>query len=317
MARTVTLAYSNHRPETLPHAEPLMEQHHAVILEEPPTLGFRRMLHGEQEIDAYLEQADFEYPEFARRSCSLHRALDRQGISIYQTDPYLALLGEIHDRFDAGGSPRHVAEDPLHGPVYAVEREWTAALIAFYGSALSAPFEEVVRAVTAFARADAARGRLRDQLRVRALLEIIPEHETIYIEAGTLHLALLQELLHSRPSGTRVRVRYLMQPVVRELGGRCRGLGPGDLLTLMLTAQPDLQDTTIDLLAARSLIYNRIVHDEEMTPGDDPHPHTRDEVEVNRLVESLGYQDCRELYRQVKATPRPEARALVQGYVAG
>jgi hypothetical protein len=317
MAHTITLAYSNHRPETLPHAEPLMEHHDAVILEEPPTPGFRSMLDGEQKIDAYLEQVDFEYPEFARRSCSLYRRLNGQGISIYQTDPYLALLGEIHDQFDAGGSPRHVADDPHLGPIYAVEREWTAALIAFYGSALSAPFEDVVRSVTAFARSDASRGRLRDELRAQAILAIIPEHEAIYIEAGTLHLALLQELVRNRPSGARLRVRHLMQPVVRELGGRCRGLGPGDLLTLMLTARPGLQETTIDLLAARSLIYNRILHHEEMTPGEDPYPHSRDEVAAGRLVDQLGYEDCRELYRQVKATPRPEARRLVRGYVAG
>jgi hypothetical protein len=317
MATTVTLAYSNHRPETLAYAEQLMEQHDAVILEEPPTTGFRSMLDGEQEIDAYLELVDFEYPEFARRSCSMHRRLRGQGISIYQTDPYLEILGEIHDLFDEGGSPRDAADDPHLGPVYAVEREWTAALIAFYGGALSAPFQEVVRTVTDFAKADAARGRLRDALRAGAILEILPRYESVYIEAGSLHLALLQEFLLSRSSGTRVRVRHLMQPVIHELGGKVRGLGPGDCLTLMLMARPERQGTRVDLLAARSLIHNRILHHEEMTPGDDPHPHTRDEVEANRLVESLEYQDCRELYRLVKAMPRLEARSLVRGYVAG
>lgn len=315
MAHTVTLAYSNHRPETLPHAEPLMELHDAMILEEPPTPGFRGMLDGEKEIDAYLELVDFEYPEFASRSCSMYRRLSGQGISIYQTDPYLEILGEIHDLFDEGGSPRDAADDPHLGPVYAVEREWTAALIAFYGGALSAPFQEVVRTVTDFAKADAARGRLRDALRAGAILEILPRHESVYIEAGTLHLALLQELVRNRPSGVRVQVRYLMQPVVRELGCRRRGLGPGDLLTLMLTARPDLQGATIDLLAARSLVYNRIVHHEEMTPDDDPHPHTRDEVEASRLMDQLEYEDCRELYRQVKTMPRPDARSLVRSYV--
>lgn len=316
MARTVTLAYSNHRPETLPHAEPLMERHDAVILEEPPTPGFRSMLGGELEIDRYLEETDFEYPEFARRSCELLRRLDREGISVYQSDPYLERLAEIHQLFDEGGSPGDAVDDPQLGPVYAAERDWTAALVAFYGHALAAPFEEVVRSVTAFARADAARGRLRDALRMAAIREILPGHESVYIEAGTLHLALLQELLHCRPSGARVRVRYLMQPVVRELGGRWRGLGPGDRLTLMLTVHPGLQNTTIDVLAARSLIYNRIVRHEEVTPGDDPYPHTRDEVEASWLVDQLEYEDCRELYRQVKAMPRPEARSLVRGYAA-
>ena len=317
MARTVTLAYSNHRPETLPYAEALMGQHDAVILEEPPTPGFHAMLGGELEVDRYLDQADFEYPEFARRSCALFRRLADQGISIYQSDPYLERLAEIHQLFDDGGSPGDAGDDPQLGPVYAAERDWTAALVTFYGNALAAPFEEVVRAVTAFARADAARGRLRDNLRANAILTILPQHDLVYIEAGTLHLALLQELLRRRPNGVRLRVRHLMQPAVRSLGGRCRGLAPGDRLTLMLTATSDLQGRMVDLLAARSLIYNRIVHHDEMTPGEDPFPHTRDEVEAAGIVDQLAYEDCRELYRQVKTLPRQEARSLVRGYVAG
>ena len=74
----------------------------------------------------------------------------------------------------------------------------------------------------------------------------------------------------------------VMQPVVHSLGGRRRGLGPGDVLTLGLTANADLQCPMIDLLAARNLVYNRIVHHEEMLPGNDPYPHTRDEVEASR-----------------------------------
>jgi hypothetical protein len=54
-----------------------------------------------------------------------------------------------------------------------------------------------------------------------------------------------------------------------------------------------------------------------MTPGDDPHPHTRDEIEASRLVGLLEYQDCRSLYRQVTAMPRAEERTLVERYVTG
>lgn len=316
MPAIVTLAFSNHRPETLPHAESLMRLHDAVVLEEPPTDKFDAMLDGAQEIDAYLDQADFEYPEFARRSCSLCRRIHGQGIAIYQIEPYMELLHRIHDLFGAGRSPDEVADDPHLGPVYAAEHEWTATLIEFYRGALAAPFEEVVRSVIAFARTDAARGRLRDAFRALRILEVLPGHERVYVEAGTLHLALLQEFTRIRSGGIRTRVRHLMQPVVRSLGGRFRGLGPGDRLTLRLTARPDLRGSSLDLLAARSLVYNRIVRHEEMTPDGDPHPHTRDEVEASRLVDRLEYEDCRELYRQVKAMPRPEARALVRGYVA-
>ena len=66
----------------------------------------------------------------------------------------------------------------------------------------------------------------------------------------------------------------------------------------------------------RLLSYNRIVHRAHMTPGDDSHPHTRDEVEAGRLVERLELDDCRDLYRQVKTMPRQEASSLVQRYVA-
>jgi hypothetical protein len=317
MTHTVTFAYSNHRPETLPYAESAMRRNDAVILEEPPTTSFRAMLDRTLAISEYLEQIDFEYPTFARRSCALFRRLSDRGISIHQCDPYLERLDEIHRLFDEGGSPRDAVADPHLGPVYAAEREWTAALVAFYGNALAAPFQDVVLSVTAFARSDAARGRLRDALRARAILEIIPEPDSVYIEAGTLHLALLLEFLKLRPADVRVRVRHLMQPVVRELGGRCRGLGPGDRLTLMLIARPDFHGPAADLLAARSLIYNRIVRHDEMVPGDDPHPHTRDEIEAGRMVEQLGYEECRNLYRQVKAMPRRQARSLVQSCVEG
>jgi hypothetical protein len=50
-----------------------------------------------------------------------------------------------------------------------LERAWTARLIAFYRQAHSNDFSQTVAAVKDFARLDALKGRLRDEMRAKAL----------------------------------------------------------------------------------------------------------------------------------------------------
>jgi len=51
---------------------------------------------------------------------------------------------------------------------------------------------------------------------------------------------------------------------------------------------------------------------EELLPDADcPHPHTLDDVCTARLVESLTYEDCRDLYPKVRSLPPSEARSVV------
>ncbi|MBW1981878.1 MAG: hypothetical protein JRJ12_11720 [Deltaproteobacteria bacterium] len=68
------------------------------------------------------------------------------------------------------------------------------------------------------------------------------------------------------------------------------------------------------LLAARSLIYIKLLGKEELLPGDSIAPHAEEEVAVNRLVDSLKYEDCERLFPKIRLASREEALALLQPY---
>jgi hypothetical protein len=53
MAMTLTIGFSSHRPETLPLAERVMAEHDHIVIEEPPTPEFSRMLAGTLPVDDY------------------------------------------------------------------------------------------------------------------------------------------------------------------------------------------------------------------------------------------------------------------------
>ncbi len=310
----VTLAFSTHRPEVLPFAASQMQIHDVIILEEPPIPGFKAMLDGSLPIDEYLLQVDFEFPVFARQVCLLLRGLHQAGKVILQVDPYMEILGMVHDFFADGFSPDQIATDTPEKEVYDTEREWTGSLLTFYEQSVRAAFADVVAAVKAFARTDAARGRLRDRLRAEMLEEIMPAYQSIYVEAGYIHFKLFRELRGRIPDCCRLQPLYLMEPVVRRLQGRRQALGPGDLLTLLYTFYPDYQGGRATLLAARSLIYIKILAKEEITQDDDPYPHTRNEIESARLVAHLSFNDCWKLYEKIRWKTTTEARAMVRAY---
>jgi hypothetical protein len=313
--KLITIGFSTHRPETLPFAARHMQQHEAIILEEAATPDFVQMLQGRVSIDDYLRETDFEFAEFSRLSCDLFRRLYQDGKRLFQVDPFMAYLNDIHDLFGNGGKPHDIDPGSDQGRVYAAERRWTASLLAYYEGCLTEPFDEVVELVKHFAREDAARGRFRDRLRAAAITDIIPAFSAVYIEAGTLHLPLLNQLIAMLPAGYRVRPVFLMAPVVRRLCERRQTLGPGDKLTLHYSYRPDYAASRAELLAARSLIHSKIQAKEEMQGTADEFPHTHDEVATTAMVERLSYADCEALYAQVKHATTAEALAIVQHYL--
>jgi hypothetical protein len=188
-------------------------------------------------------------------------------------------------------------------------------MLAYYEGCLTEPFDAVVELVKHFARADAARGQLRDRMRAEAITDIVPGFSTVYVEAGTLHLPLLNQLNVLLPADYRVHPVFVMAPVVRRLCDRRQTLGPGDKLTLHYSYRPDYATTRADLLAARSLIHSKIQAKEEMLGTSGEFPHTQDEVETISLVERLSYPDCEALYAQVKHATTREALAIVRHYL--
>ena len=310
----VTLALSPHRVEALPLAAARMREHQVIILEEPRNPSLTGMLREELAIDDYLAEMDLEFPVFTRRSCELLRELYAEGREILQIEPFMERLGQIRAFFGRDGSPEAIEEGSVYQQVYEAERSWTGALIDYYEMSMEGQFDQVVSAVQAFAREDAARGTLRDALRAESTAAALPSNGSVYLEAGDLHIALLRRLRERLPDSTRLETVYLLEPVIRPLTGRRQSMGPGDLLTLLYAFRPDYEGERADLLAARNLIHIKILAKEEIEGSEDPFPHTRDQIDSNLLVEGLSYQACHELYLEIRFRKTSEARQVVRAY---
>jgi hypothetical protein len=310
----ITVAFSPHRSEALSFAADTMRKHQAIVLEEPATPLLVGMLEDKVSIDAYLLEVDFEFPRFARKSCELLRELHLEGKKILQAEPFMERLGEIHDFFGEGGRPEGIQEGAPHHAVYREEHTWTAALLDYYQKSAGHDFDEIVSAVKAFARADASRGRLRDQLRAEEIVSMARPYESVYVEAGELHVPLLGELRRRIASQDLLKPVYLMGPVVKQLGGKGRALGPGDLLTLIYAFRPEYEGRRADLMAARNLIHVKILKKVEIEEGEDRFPHARDQIESNHLVEGLSYKECRGLFEEIRSFTTEEAREVVRAY---
>jgi len=311
----VSVLYTTHRPETVDVLFEEMSRHEAVFLEEPPAADFVDMLEGRVPIDDYLMNRDDEYPEFARRSCRTFQALHRNGILLFQVEPYMEELIGIHEFFAEGAGPSDLTPATARHRVYMAEHLATRALLDFYRVSLAGTFVETVAAVRAFARADADRFRLRDEMRADALAEVVGDYGSPAVEAGYMH-ALLWRLLKRRAAAdARVRPVYLMREQMAEAGARRRNLGPGDVLTLHYLFHPAKDGSVLDLLAARSLMYAKLLEKEEMIGRAGQFPHLKNEMETNRITDVLSYEDCRRLYPLIRRSSTAKARRIVLGYM--
>ncbi len=199
--------------------------------------------------------------------------------------------------------------------VYRLERQATAALLDFYRLALSEDFAAVVAAVKRFARVDAERFRYRDQLRAQALAALAGDYAAIYVEAGYLHLALPGELRRRLPAAVQIRTLYLLAAKAKEQGRRFLPFGPGDSLTLAYIFRRPLAPEEEDLLAARSLIYIKLLSKDEVPESQAATPHLDEELTLNLLSRRLDYQDCARLYPLVRSAPPAQAYRIVERFL--
>ena len=315
MTASATLVLANHRPETIPLAWRLMAEHDTILLEEPFDKRFEAMLAGEVPIGAYLEDQELEYPEFSRRMARVLRERRQAGTRLVQVEPFIDLLLSIHDRFANGEGPQDLTAGTDLYRVYRAEHLATKALLDFYGASGSDNFDTTVDAVKRFARADARRFALRDQMRTEAMAGLLQEPGKTYIEAGQIHYPLWHELRRRLPTGFPLRVHFLMTAVVRKLGYRRHLFGPGDLLTLHYRFHPRSRFQNEDLLASRALIYNKLIIKEEIAADADTYPHTRDELLVGSLTEQLSLDDCRLLYPSVRRASTTDSREIVKRHL--
>jgi hypothetical protein len=106
-----------------------------------------------------------------------------------------------------------------------------------------------------------------------------------------------------------------MSEAVREMGYRGHLYGPGDMLTLLYLFHPNRNREEDDVLAAKALIYNKLITKEEISESSEPFPHTLDELKTASIVRHLSLGDCQKLFPQIKRASTEKAREVVQHYV--
>ena len=311
----ITIGFSSHHLEVLPYIREHMERHQAIVLEEPPSPHLQAMLDGSISISEYIMEFDSGFPESDRQMSSLLRELHQAGARIIQVEPYLEKLLHIHELFADGKTADEVSRKPEFKHVYEAEKRATGALIAYYAQSMEAPFTAVVEGVKDFARADAKRLTLRERLRAKAISTLHRSNEKMYVEAGYIHYPLYRYLRRELGDQDKIRVAYLLAPVIKKLQGKRRNMGPGDILTLHYAFHGRLRDELANMLAARSLIYIKLIEKEEIISGKSETPHAEDEVKVNRLVDRLNFNQCRELFERIRLSKRAEAVKLAEEYV--
>ncbi len=311
----ITIGFSSHHLEALPYIRQQMEGHQVIVLEEPPSPHLQAMLDGSISISDYIMEFDSGFPEFDRKMCALLQELHQAGAGIIQVEPYLEKLLQIHELFAAGKTADEVSRDPEFKSVYEAEKRATGALLSYYALSMEGPFAAVVDGVKDFARADAERLTLRERLRARTISSLHKSNETMYVEAGYIHYPLYRYLRNELGAKQEIRVAYLLAPVIKKLQGKRRNMGPGDILTLHYAFHGRLKEELANLLAARSLIYIKLIVKEELIPDTCQTPHAEDEVKVNRLVDRLNFNQCRKLFEQIRLSKRTHAVEVAQEYV--
>jgi hypothetical protein len=311
----ITVGFSAHHVEAIPYIRKEMEDHELVILEDAPSVRFRSMLRGEVSINDYIMEGDSGFPEFERSLCRVLRTLHHEGRRIIQVEPYLERLVRIHELFAEEKTPADVMAMAELGEVYLAEKAATGALISFYSLSIKGGFDAVVEAVMEFARLDAQRLTLRERLRAQAVACLVRSGEKAYVEAGYIHYLLYRYLRKELGGAGEVRPVFPLMPVIRRLGGKRRNMGPGDILTLHYIFHHKLRENVARLLAARSLIYIKLIEKQELVPGQSDAPHSEDMVRAGRITDRLDYDACRELFEKIRLAKRESALKFAQSYV--
>lgn len=314
----VTIGFSLHRPEMVPLLTGLMREHDALFLEDPPTAEFGRMLSGSITVDEYVMTDDSEYPQFTKLMCAALQEFKSSGKEIFQVEPYLENILALHDFFADGGRPDEVNKNTVMYLVYLAEKNATGALLTYYRAAASQSFEMTVDAVKRFARADAARFRLRDALRARALSALVDNFASSFVEAGVMHYPLKRLMSQQASRPTLVQSVFPANEIVINLGQKGHLYGPGDQLTLLYIFHPEIAATDREtLLAARALIYAKIITKEELSDDTMAYPHLRDELLCIEVTRGLSVNDCRRLFALIRGVSTFAARQIVAEDVMG
>ena len=313
--RQITVGLTPHRLEFLPVTRRLLQEHDVIVLEEAPDPLFRKMLSGEVSIPVYVEESEAGFPEYSKAFCKELRRLYLAGKRICQIEPYLERWLLIRMLLDEGLPAEQVRTIPELAPVYEMEHETFGRLLEYY-AAMQGSFEELVAKIKAFARADARRILLRDKMRAKEIVLLVkncPENAKIYVEAGYIHIKLLYFLACEGRGLFRLRVQNLLLKALSAGGFKGVLPSPGDGLTSYYLFGGKHRLVDEDLLAARSIVYIKLIDKEELKPSPgNPFPHLRNEVFWRLFVWELSYEDCKRLDRLIRLLPTPKAREIAR-----
>ena len=177
-------------------------------------------------------------------------------------------------------------------------------------------FKADTQVIIRFARFDAARFRLRDNLRAQALTVELIKGFFAFIEAGAIHLALYYLLKKRLPKTTQLKPVFLARKALKILGVKGHLFSPGDQLTLTYIFYPKTHGTAKEeLLASRSLIYSKLIEKEEVTANLETFPHVRNELACIRTVKLLTFEDCDRLFPLIRKIKTVHARQIVDDYL--
>ena len=164
----------------------------------------------------------------------------------------------------------------------------------------------------------AARFRLRDALRARALSALVDNFASSFVEAGMMHYPLKRLIVQQAPQSTLVQPVFPANEIVKNLGQKGHLYGPGDQLTLLYIFHPEITAADREtLLAARALIYAKIITKEELSADTKAYPHLQDELLCIEVARGLSVNDCRRLFALIRGVNTLDARQIVAEDVMG
>jgi hypothetical protein len=128
---------------------------------------------------------------------------------------------------------------------------------------------------------------------------------------------LWRNLRQELDTSIRLKLLFLADDVDGLTSPRKYRYAPGDKLTLLYIFHPTYSETSREnLLAARSLIYSKLIAKNELTEDLTSWPHLRDELKCIQMSNRLSWDDCRDLYFHVRHSDTRQAHADVEAYMS-
>jgi hypothetical protein len=117
-------------------------------------------------------------------------------------------------------------------------------------------------------------------------------------------------------SPNQVRLLFLADAAMETRSEKGHLYGPGDQLTLLYIFHATLKQPEREaILAARALIYSKLITKVEMTENLSALPHLRNEWACIQMVGQLSIDDCRRLFPLVRRVGTLEAQQTVADYL--